>query len=362
MLEDVLHPLPDDAIGHPGDVEGLVRRVDMDAGPNPFVLGTQGEGLDRLGQPSLTEVAGVQLGEHVAQLRHVLEEEPVGLAEQLTGRVRRGVEAGRDGRQGEPDPGEVLDDAVVQLRRDAVTLELGRREGVLHHQLALGQAAVHPPRQRQGEGEHRQREDQQGREDERDEFVQQGPLGFVDAHHRPVGLDHHGQSLRRRRGGVHLEELAFGDLQRVLGLVEVGDLGDLGGGSGRGEQPDDVSIEDEGATDQLLLVGPQHPTRLVPQLDVSDAAVLHPALKDGHQLAVRVDPCPGHPVREQGVTEMRANMPPRRAASRSADLEAMSRATQLLAAPTTIRRARLATAKEIIDRLTTAPEPLRRPR
>ena len=120
---------------------------------------------------------------------------------------------------------------------------------------------------------------------------------------RHVGLEHHRGAVRVERAGVHLQQLALGTLADVLLLRQVGQLS---GDVTRAEQLGNVLGQVEPAPDQVLLVGPDHPALLVPELHVPDAAVLHPV--PHHRVELRAG---SRPVPADVAVDQRGGQPAR---------------------------------------------------
>ena len=121
--------------------------------------------------------------------------------------------------------GEVLDDALVQLGRDAPALGLERALGLAGELLAVARVGPRPPRLRPDERQLRGGEREEEAEEHRQERAPDAVARRVDLAGRVVGLDQDEAARREPQREVHLDEPAVAALEPVLRARQVADVG-----------------------------------------------------------------------------------------------------------------------------------------
>ena len=186
----------------------------------------------RVGKPGRPEVRRVQLDEQRSGLPH-RRTDP--LRASFDRGLLRGVR-GPVGRAGQidRDPGERLDQPVMELTRDPAPLLVGAVRRALEQALAGLVAGPKVARQSPGERPLDDREQRQAGEHQRQDLLGEETSGREDQIEAQVGLDQERRPIERLDRDIDLDQPALVALEPVLGGVELADVRCGGDPTGEG--------------------------------------------------------------------------------------------------------------------------------
>ena len=181
------------------------------------------------GQALLVKAGGSDGHHHVSQLPHGLAEfrcrRPHGAGHLAHARPFR---LGRGRGQGEGVAGQGLHDPVMEVGGDVAAFDRARLDGPVQEPLLLLPAPLKAAGHRPGDRDlHEEEQGQAGQECGRDRRHGAATLGRHRGHAQ-VGLEQHRRPAGRAHAVVDLEQLVEGLLMGVLGLGEIGDVGQRG--------------------------------------------------------------------------------------------------------------------------------------
>jgi hypothetical protein len=225
VLKRVAEQLTGDPLDQDGRVVGesvVVRDVDLNhrsvgAGRAAELIRQLPHGDLRL---SRRRRGRYKLVEQRPQLPDVVGDEPLCSADEIPGRVRPGAETlGTDGLQQQARAGEAGDDVVVQALGEVAACQLGGGQTVSAHGSLLHAVPLHAAGERDRQGDRRERDEQQPRQEEREQ-VRYGAACGLGGRHWDVDLEPGVVVVRVTQGDVDLEPLPRqAPLVRVLGIV-----------------------------------------------------------------------------------------------------------------------------------------------
>ncbi len=262
-----------------GPVEQLAHvalqlaRLEVDVHRDRHAAGAQrlAQLLEGVVQRACAGLGGIEVDEQRAQGADAVAADrgpPAHGRVRVTGaRVRR---ARRHRLQVVGDAGQVLDDAIVQLRGDPSPLRVQRRVGMATEGLALLLLCAHAPGQEPGERKLGQRQGEQQGDHDRQDAAQDAPAAGGDRARPVIGLDDHAAAVGGRDREVHLDERPPAALEAVLRRREVRDLG-----------PHGAVLEGVAQ----VLGGPEAPPHQLRDIGVGDAAVGRPHLQAHDRVA-----------------------------------------------------------------------------
>ncbi len=221
-------------------------------------------------EPAGAEAGRVEFDEQRAEASHGLSGPRSG-GRQRGARRRRGLAVRRRAERVR-DPGEVLDDAVVQVGGDAPPLVRRRLHRADEEGLALRLRPAQPPIESRREGDLHEPEQGEARDEQRRQGEPDAPPGRRHRTLALVGLEEQRRAVRGAHREVHLVERALASFVAVL---RPGEVAELRPGRSGAQDVELLGAEWESRPDQARLVGIHHPSVALPELHPHDSLAEH---------------------------------------------------------------------------------------